>query len=101
MKDYQRKAPDQLTEDNLLSILWNKAPYRLQKEVGDIKDWSLQELFERLLRAEARIAERDRRSGAEPGKRRQRTTAVADEDDNSHWSPAENSFKKAESAGIS
>ena len=55
--------------------------YRLQKEVGDIKDWSLQELFERLLRAEARIAERDRRSGAEPGKRRQRTTAVADEDD--------------------
>ena len=42
MKDYQRKAPDQLTDDNLLSILWNKAPYRLQKEVGDIKDWSLQ-----------------------------------------------------------
>ena len=46
MKDYQRMAPDQLTDDNLLSILWNKAPYRLQKEVGDIKDWSLQELFE-------------------------------------------------------
>ena len=73
MKDYQRMALDQLSDDNLLSILWNKAPYRLQKEVGDIKDWSLQELFERLLRAEARIAEHDRRVKTEPTKRTQRT----------------------------
>ena len=79
MKDYQRKAPDQLTDDNLLSILWNKAPYRLQKEVGDIKDWSLQELFERLLRAESRIAERDRRCKTESTRKSPRTT-VANED---------------------
>ena len=38
-------------------------------------------MFERLLRAEARVAERDRRSRTEPGKRRQRTTVAADEDD--------------------
>ena len=43
MKDYQRKAPDQLSNDNLISILWNKVPFKLQKEVGEIKDWSLQE----------------------------------------------------------
>ena len=79
MKDYQRKAPDQLTDDNLLSILWNKAPYRLQKEVGDIKDWSLQELFERLLRAESRIEERDRRCKTESTRNSPRT-AVADKD---------------------
>lgn len=87
MKDYQRKAPDQLTDDNLLSILWNKAPYRLQKEVGDIKDWSLQELFERLLRAEARIMERDRRSRTEPAKRTRRNTPVIDEEDTGNLSP--------------
>ena len=81
MKDYQRMAPDQLTDDNLLSILWNKASYRLQKEVGDIKDWSLQELFERLLRAEARITERDRRSKTESARRTPRITPVIDEDD--------------------
>ena len=38
MKDYQRKAPDQLSNDNLISILWNKVPFKLQKEVGEIKD---------------------------------------------------------------
>ena len=81
MKDYQRMAPDQLTDDNLLSILWNKAPYRLQKEIGDIKDWSLQELFERLLRAEARITECDRRSKTESARRTPRITPVIDEDD--------------------
>ena len=53
MKDYQRKAPDQLSNDNLISILWNKVPFKLQKEVGEIKDWSLQELLQRLLRAVA------------------------------------------------
>jgi len=57
MKDYQRMAPDQLSNDNLISILWNKAPFKLQKEVGEIKDWSLQELLHQLLRAEARVAE--------------------------------------------
>ena len=74
MKDYQRKAPDQLSNDNLISILWNKVPFKLQKEVGEIKDWSLQELLQRLLRAESRVEERDRRtSQATP--RRQRPQA--------------------------
>ena len=62
LKDYQRMAPDQLSDNNLISILWNKVPVTLQKEVGEYKDWSLQELLQRLLRAEARIEERERRS---------------------------------------
>ena len=62
MKDYQRMAPDQLSNNNLMSILWNKVPFNLQKEVGEIKDWSLQDLLQSLLRAEARVAERERRS---------------------------------------
>ena len=57
-------APDQLSNTNLISILWNKVPVTLQKEVGEYKDWSLQELLQRLLRAEARIEERERRSKA-------------------------------------
>ena len=56
MKDYQRMAPDQLFNNNLISIVWNKVPVTLQKEVGD---WSLQELLQRLLRAEARLEERE------------------------------------------
>ena len=46
MKDYQRKAPDQFSNDNLISILWNKVSFKLQKEFGEIKDWSLQELLQ-------------------------------------------------------
>ena len=57
MKDYQQTAPDQLSNENLISILWNKVPIKLQKEVGEIKDWSLQELLHCLLRAEARVTE--------------------------------------------
>ena len=79
MKDYQRMAPKQLTDDNLLSILWNKAPYRLQKEVGDIKDWSLQELFERLLRAEATVQECDCHSKLKLTKTPRNATAEEDE----------------------
>ena len=81
MKDYQRMAPEQLTDDNLLSILWNKAPYRLQKEVGDIKDWSLQELFEQLLRAEARVEECDCCSKSKVTKQTPRNTAAVTEED--------------------
>ena len=62
MKDYQRKAPDHLSNDNLISILWNKVPFKLQKEVGEIKDWSLQELLQRLLRAESQVEERECRT---------------------------------------
>ena len=61
MREYQRLAPDKLSDVNLESILWNKVPVVLQKEVGEMKDWSLQELFQRLLKAEARVQERQRR----------------------------------------
>ena len=81
MKDYQRMAPEQLSDDNLLSILWNKAPYRLQKEVGDIKDWSLQELFERLVRAEARLTERDRRVKADATRKTRKNMGMSEEED--------------------
>jgi len=43
-------------------MLWNKVPVTLQNEVGEYKDWSLQELLQRLLRVEARIEERECRS---------------------------------------
>jgi len=62
-------APDQLSNTNLISILWNKVPFTLQKEVGEIKDCTLQELLQRLLKAEARIVERECQSrGNESGK---------------------------------
>ena len=62
MRDYQRMAPTKLTNETLESILWNKAPVELQKEVGEIPDGSVQELLQRLLRAEEMVAERKRRS---------------------------------------
>ena len=62
VRDYQRMAPRKLTDDTLESILWNKVPIELQKEVKEITDGSVQELLQRLLRAEAVLAERRRRS---------------------------------------
>jgi len=35
-----RMALDQLSYDNLIFTLWNKVPFKLQKEMGEIKDWS-------------------------------------------------------------
>jgi len=34
MKDYQQMAPDQLSNDNLIFILWNKVPIKLQGDQG-------------------------------------------------------------------
>ena len=62
MRDYQRMAPHKLTDGTLESILWNKVPIELQQEVKEITDGSVQELLQRLLRAEAVLAERKRRS---------------------------------------
>ena len=70
IKDYQRMAPDQISNDKFISILWNKVPIKLQKEVGEIKDWSLQELLHCLLRAEARVAENERHNPLFGSKRR-------------------------------
>ena len=35
MRDYQRMAPNKLTDDVLESILWNKVPVELEKEVKE------------------------------------------------------------------
>ena len=62
MRNYQRIAPQKLSDETLESILWNKVPMELQKEVKEITDGSVQELLQRLLRAESVLAERKRRS---------------------------------------
>ena len=62
MRDYQRMAPRKLTDDTLESILWNKVPMELQKEVKEITDGSVQEFLQKLLWAESVEAERKHRS---------------------------------------
>ena len=62
-----------MTEETLESILWNKAPIELQKEVREIPDGSVQELLQRLLRAEEVVAERKRRSQSSGATTRTRT----------------------------
>jgi len=41
MRDYQRMAPQKLSDETLESILWNKVPTELQKEVKEITDGSV------------------------------------------------------------
>ena len=65
MRDYQRMAPTKLTDEVLESILWNKAPLELQKEIKEITVGSVQELLHKLLKAEATVQERDRRARRE------------------------------------
>ena len=55
MRDYQRMAPQRLSDANLESILWNKVPVKLQKEVGQMTEDSWLELFQKLLKAEETI----------------------------------------------
>ena len=62
MRDYQHMAPWKLTDETLESILWNKVPIELQKEVKEITDGSVQELLYKLLKAEAVLQETARRS---------------------------------------
>ena len=62
MREYQRMAPEKLSDSTLESILWNKIPIELQQEVKEITDVSVQKLLMKLLRAEAVVAERKRRS---------------------------------------
>ena len=59
--DYQRMAPHKLSDENLESILWNKVPMELQREVKEITDGSVQELLHKLLRAKEVLAERKQR----------------------------------------
>ena len=77
MRDYQRMAPRKLNDETLESILWNKVPLELQKELGEIPAGSVQELLQRLLRAKIVIQERARRGGSGeriPKKERQSET---------------------------
>ena len=62
MRDYQRMAPQKLRDETLESILWNKVPIELQQEIKEITDGSVQELLQKLLRAETVLAEWKRRS---------------------------------------
>ena len=65
MREYQRMAPNKLSDANLESILWNKVPYAMQREVGEMKEWTLNEQFQRLLKAESRVLERERDANKE------------------------------------
>ena len=54
-KDYWKQctniiimAPTKFTDETLESILWNKAPVELQREVREIPDGSVQELLQQI-----------------------------------------------------
>jgi len=55
-------APQKLTDQVLESILWNKVPVKLQLEVKELTDGSVQELLHKLLKAESVVEEWERRS---------------------------------------
>ena len=61
MRDYQRMAPSKLSDEVLESILWNKAPVELQREIKEITVGSVQELLHKLLHAKSTLQERERR----------------------------------------
>jgi len=69
MWDYQHVVPRKLTDEALESILWNKVPVELQKEVKEITDESVQELLHRLLRAEAVLQERARQTSQQASRK--------------------------------
>ena len=54
-------GPQKLRDETLESIPWNKVLVELQQEVKEITDGSVQELLQKLLKAETVLAERKRR----------------------------------------
>ena len=80
MRDYQRMAPQKLRDETLESILWNKVPIELQQEVKEITDGSVQELLQKLLRAETVLAERKRRKQSQATARRGLTRPTEEKD---------------------
>ena len=48
MCKYQHMAPQKLTDTVSESILWNKVPVKLQKQLKEIIDGSMQELLQKL-----------------------------------------------------
>ena len=77
-RDYQRMAPEKLTDATMESILWNKVPLELQQELKEIPDGSVQELLQKLLHAETTIQERERRKKRVNQNRSPRTTTHRD-----------------------
>ena len=53
MRDYQQMPPRKLTDQVLESIMWNTVPVKLQLEVKELIDGSVQELLHKLLKAES------------------------------------------------
>ena len=53
-----------LTDDTLESILWNKVPVELQKEVKDFTDGPVQALLQKLLKAKLVLQECKRRGSS-------------------------------------
>ena len=80
MRDYQRMAPQKLRDETLESILWNKVPIELQHEVKEITDGSVQELLQKLLRAETVLAERKRRKQSQATAKRGLTRPAEEKD---------------------
>ena len=50
-------VPQKLIDTLLESILWNKVPIKLQREVKEVTDGLVQELLQRLLKAESVVEE--------------------------------------------
>ena len=85
MRDYQCMAPQKLTDTVLESILWNKVPVKLQREVKEITDGSVQELLQRLLKAESIVEERDRRAAeGTPRHARRDTVRITENNQDQH-----------------
>ena len=51
--------------------MWNKVPVKLQKEVSQMTEGSLQETFQKLLKAEESVKERERRINQKSSEGRQ------------------------------
>ena len=81
MRDYHCMAPGKLSDATMESILWNKVPIALQQELKETPDDSVQELLQRLLRAEVTLKERESCSKGIRQRPSQRHTS------NSNWSP--------------
>ena len=65
MRDYQRIAPGMLIDSVFECILWNKVPVCVQQEIKEITVGSVQELLQKLLRAESVVQERNSRLNKE------------------------------------
>ena len=51
----ERMIPQKLSGTNLESILWNIVPVKLPTEVGNMADWSMQEIFQKVFQAKETV----------------------------------------------